>query len=187
MAHSEETKRKIGIGNKGKLKGKKRTPESIAKSAAGKRSGSFFKCQVCNAEFWRPPSVIKKGQSKFCSKKCYQLNQVGKPKSEAFKKFCRERTGESSATWRGGITPVHLKIRNSKAYSDWRASVFIRDSYACQHCFARCGNGVDGHLHAHHISSFAEFPEQRFDVPNGITLCKACHYKVHSNVLNNSA
>ena len=108
MAHSEETKRKIGLANKGKLKGRKRSPESIAKGSANLKRGSFFNCQVCDEQFWRAPSAIKKGQNKYCSKECYQIQQIGKPKSEAFKKYCRTRTGDKSPTWKGGVTPEHL-------------------------------------------------------------------------------
>ena len=181
MAHSEETKRKIGLANKGKLKGKKRSPESIAKGSANLKRGSFFNCLVCDAEFWRQPSAIKKGQNKYCSKKCYQIQQIGKPKSEAFKAYCRTRTGEKSASWKGGITPEHLKIRNSQKYRDWRELVFIRDKYECQNCNVKSKKGINVYLHAHHIKSFSEYPNLRLDVTNGITLCKSFHYKEHSN------
>ena len=89
--------------------------------------------------------------------------------------------GENSNNWRGGITPEHIKIRNSKEMREWRELVFNRDDYTCQHCLAKCGNGEDVYLHAHHIKVFSVFHELRFDIDNGITLCKQCHYKVHSN------
>jgi len=181
MTHSKETKQKIGLANKGKLKGVKRNPESVALSAKNRRRGAFFNCLVCSSEFWRQPSAIKKGQNKYCSKKCYQLQQVGKPKREEFKAYCRSRTGDKSATWKGGVTPEHLRIRNSKAYKDWRESVFIRDEYTCMSCNAKSGKGLDVYLHAHHIKSFSKFPDFRFDINNGITLCKSCHYKEHAN------
>lgn len=181
MAHSEETKRKIGLANKGKLKGRKRSPESVAKSSANLKRGSFFNCLVCEAKFWRAPSAIKKGQNKYCSKGCYQKSQVGKPKSEAFKEYCRTRIGEKSATWKGGVTPEHLKIRNSKKYRGWRQSVFDRDNYECQYCGIKSEKGVNVYLHAHHIKGFSAFPELRFELNNGITLCKSCHYKEHTN------
>ena len=143
--------------------------------------GNYFDCIQCGTSFWRKPSQIKKGQNKFCSKRCYQEWQKGVPKSEEFKNFCKTRVGEKSPTWKGGVTPERIRIRNSKAMREWRKSVFERDSYQCQHCEERCGNGKNVYLHAHHIKSFADHPDSRFDINNGLTLCKACHYKVHSN------
>lgn len=34
-------------------------------------------------------------------------------------------------------------------------------------------------LEAHHINSWAEFPEDRFILENGLTLCKICHKNYH--------
>ena len=88
---------------------------------------------------------------------------------------------ENSNTWKGGITSEQVMARNSDEYKVWRDAVFNRDGFSCRHCGDKCGNGHDVHLHAHHIKSFAKHPELRFDVKNGVTLCKACHYKVHKN------
>lgn len=181
MAHSEETKRKIGLANKGKMKGVKRSKESVEKSASANRKGAYFNCLVCDDQFWRQPSAIKKGQNKYCSRECYQKQQVGKPKSKAFREFCKTRKGEDSPTWKGGVTPEHLKIRNSNEYKAWRESVFNRDDHTCQDCGAKSGKGRHVYLHAHHIKPFSLHPELRFEVNNGLTLCRKCHYKVHSN------
>ena len=59
-------------------------------------------------------------------------------------------------------------------YKNWRKSVFARDDYTCQICGKR---GV--RLNAHHIKSYAYFPNLRFSVDNGITLCEECHKSVH--------
>ena len=61
-------------------------------------------------------------------------------------------------------------IANSKEYKQWRISVFIRDNFTCQNCQIR---GV--YLEAHHIKSWAHYPELRYDVENGVTLCRGCH------------
>jgi len=78
--------------------------------------------------------------------------------------------GDLHWNWKGGITPEYIKIRNSTQYKEWRLQVFGRDNFTCQHCENR---GV--YLIAHHIKSFALFPELRFDINNGITYCKECH------------
>lgn len=64
--------------------------------------------------------------------------------------------------------------RQSKEYSEWRNIVFRRDSFQCQICKA-----IGGRLEAHHIFPFKKYPDKRFDIDNGVTLCKACHKKVH--------
>lgn len=69
---------------------------------------------------------------------------------------------------------TNLDIRNSKEYKDWRNSVFAGNDYTCQRC-----QQWGGRLQAHHIYNFADNPEQRLDVDNGITLCKKCHKEFH--------
>src|SRR5574344_118033 len=80
--------------------------------------------------------------------------------------------------WAGSKTPpwerTNREIRNSQEYADWRTQVFERDNYTCQHC-----KKVGGKLNAHHIKEFSKYPDKRFDVDNGLTLCVECHKKVH--------
>ena len=75
----------------------------------------------------------------------------------------------------GSDTDRKQRLRNSKKYKKWRLKVFKRDDYTCTHCGKRGGN-----LNAHHIKSFANCPDLRFKLENGITLCKKCHKKEHS-------
>jgi 5-methylcytosine-specific restriction endonuclease McrA len=37
------------------------------------------------------------------------------------------------------------------------------------------------YLQAHHRKPFAEYPNFRYDVSNGITLCKDCHKEEHEH------
>lgn len=66
------------------------------------------------------------------------------------------------------------EIRNSLEYREWRTAVFERDHYRCQVC-----GRIGGTLNAHHIKRFSDHPESRFDVDNGVTLCKECHLMAH--------
>jgi hypothetical protein len=81
--------------------------------------------------------------------------------------------GDKHPCWKGGITSQNKIIRHSPEFEEWRKMVFKRDDYTCQECDKR-GNGE---LHAHHIKSFARYPELRFEVDNGLTLCEDCHRK----------
>lgn len=71
-------------------------------------------------------------------------------------------------------TPEQKVIRQSQEYQQWRIAVLERDKYTCQHC-----NKTGGKLHCHHIKSFKFYPEIRFDIENGIVLCKECHENLH--------
>jgi len=83
--------------------------------------------------------------------------------------------GSNHPNWKGGVTPVNKSIRASLEYRLWRGSVFERDNYTCVWCNARNGNGKRVVLNADHIKPFAYFPELRFAIDNGRTLCVPCH------------
>jgi hypothetical protein len=82
--------------------------------------------------------------------------------------------GEKNFNWKGGITPLNLKIRQSFKYKKWREAVFKRDNWTCVNC-----NQRGGRLNADHIKPFALYPKLRLKVSNGRTLCeKVCHKKI---------
>lgn len=72
-------------------------------------------------------------------------------------------------SWRGNH-------RNMPEYAEWRQAVYQRDGFCCQEC------GSKGPLNAHHIKSWARYPELRFNIDNGITLCVDCHKTRHPHL-----
>lgn len=63
--------------------------------------------------------------------------------------------------------------RHSKEANKWREDIFKRDNYTCVEC------GKQGRIQAHHIKPWADYPELRLDIDNGITLCIDCHVGKH--------
>lgn len=83
--------------------------------------------------------------------------------------------GENCYMWKGGITPKNLAIRMSTEYKVWMENVFKRDNWTCKECLQ-----VGGTLNADHIKSFSLYPELRFDINNGRTLCESFHRKTET-------
>jgi len=86
------------------------------------------------------------------------------------------KSGKENCNWKGGITPINKLIRKTKEYKEWSISVYKRDRYICQDCGIKC---QAKNIVAHHIKPFADYPESRFDIDNGVTLCRSCHFKLH--------
>lgn len=99
------------------------------------------------------------------------LAKKGKKYSEEYKKKMSEiLKGKNHYNWQGGKTSELLRIRRSREYRLWRTAVYERDDYTCVWCLNRGGK-----LNADHIKPFAHYPELRFAIDNGRTLCEDCH------------
>jgi 5-methylcytosine-specific restriction endonuclease McrA len=81
--------------------------------------------------------------------------------------------GSDHWNWKGGVTPLNQRTRTSKESNAWKLAVLHRDKYKCRLC------GSDEELHAHHINSWATFPEDRYVLENGLTMCNKCHSTYH--------
>ena len=104
-------------------------------------------------------------------KPSHRKGKPGKPLTIEQRKHLSEfHKGERSHRWKGGVTPINESIRKSVEYKLWREAVYQRDNYTCIFCGERGGK-----LNADHIKPFAYFPELRFAIDNGRTLCVPCH------------
>ena len=63
--------------------------------------------------------------------------------------------------------------RGSWRENEWVKLVKERDHYICQHC--ECNNRL--RMQAHHIVPWKDSVELRFELSNGMTLCRSCHKK----------
>lgn len=159
---SLETRRKISATLKAKgikpkqrydITGKKHKPEWYVKMRATmdkklqQRPVIICLNPKCKNLFQVTPA--RKETAKYCSKKCKDIHR-----------------GDTC----GWVLSINRRIRGSTEYIAWRNGVFKRDGYTCQDCGI-----IGGRLEAHHILSFSNFPELRFELSNGKTLCLPCH------------
>lgn len=171
------------------------------------RKGENRKCQSCGSEFYAARKNIKNGKAKYCSKSCYFVSKKGKAtwnkgvigykqpnisralkgkkaSIEARKQMSISRkgklTGEKNPMWKGGLTSKNSIVRHSFEYKMWRQSVFEKDDYTCVFCNSRSKSGNPVVIHADHIKPFSLYPELRFDLSNGRTLCINCHRKTET-------
>lgn len=66
--------------------------------------------------------------------------------------------------------------REDKLVYEWRNKVLKNANFKCESC------GNKNNLYAHHILSWAKYPESRIDADNGECLCGECHSKQHPDL-----
>lgn len=85
--------------------------------------------------------------------------------------------GSNGPNWKGGLTPDKVKWINSLPGRKWTMAIYRRGGWTCELCEEQ-----NGGIEAHHIFPYADFPNYRGNVDNGICLCTDCHRKTHSTV-----
>lgn len=103
------------------------------------------------------------------------VNMGRKHTRETIEKMSKAQMGEKNHTWKGGKPHSRFNLK----YTDWRTAVFEKNNYGCKFCGDRSSKDGRIELNAHHIKYYNDYPELRFDVNNGITLCKSCHNSLH--------
>ena len=144
-------------GIKGFLKGHKHSEETKLKIGLALSRGCHFRCDYCDTESSTPPSHYKRKKRHFCSTKCYSNFRM---------EFMQP---SEHPQWRGGITKETQRGRGTKKYKMWKQMVFERDGYKCVWCKSK------EQLEADHIRRWSNYPELRYNVDNGRTLCVKCH------------
>lgn len=128
-----------------------------------------FICVNCQEVFWVHLSKIKQ-QPKIlsCSPQCKGVGM----------------RQEKNPFWKGGITPLRVRISQLPQYIIWRKQIFERDNFTCQHC-----NQFGGELQVHHVKPLSKIIHEHhiktvidalncselWDLNNGLTLCLDCH------------
>jgi len=130
----------------------------------------IISCKKCHKDFLVYPYRAK--SAKFCSMACRNISYNGlKHSGERRRKMSLARGGTGIPQ---RSTKRYYHLMDNK-YKQWRSRVFQRDNWTCQTCGAKSSEGKSIYLEPHHIKGWAKYPKLRYEISNGITLCKECH------------
>lgn len=146
-------------------------------------------CQVCNKiiNYTIKIGKLAWNKRKFCSLQCKRLawkpynkgstswNKNKKMTNSTRVKMSQSKTREKHPNWKNGKTAKNQVERNRPQYKKWVFKIYQRDQFTCQ--FPGCKQKKEK-INAHHIKTWAKYPELRFSIENGITLCVKCHKRV---------
>lgn len=150
---SEITKEKIRLSNLGKKRSEK-TRKRIVESLIGRKhtEETREKIKENNVKYW-----------------------LGRLKSEEHKRrIGKANSGENNYRWiedRSLLKKDDSNRGGDVAVREWSTNVKERDDWKCKIENQDC----DGKLEAHHILRWEDYPELRYELNNGITLCHKHH------------
>lgn len=158
------------------------------------RKGAVFQCNNCQKDVYKLPTYCGR-KTHFCNSQCArefskhqaftfscvvcskvvrtQPSQIALRNRKHCSRSCSDVSRRAAALERRKTYTQHQLDRLARYSTEaeaWRKAVFARDDYTCQACGER-----GGYLEAHHDLPFAYFPELRFELLNGSTLCRPCH------------
>ena len=98
------------------------------------------------------------------------------------KYYCRKcalhlfNSKENHPMWKSELTDEQReRHRRCPENTAFVKKVIARDNHTCQCCGEICNHNAI----AHHLYSYTDYPDLRYDETNGITLCENCHKNFH--------
>lgn len=116
-----------------------------------------FNCAVCKIKVTDKPYRKKV----VCSEKCRN-------------KYNTLHRGQKHWNYKGEKAGFRQRSRGWAEYKEWRKNVLGRDKNICQFCLENSQK-----MTAHHICTFNDHQDIRYDISNGVCLCKKCHWSFH--------
>lgn len=162
---SSERQSKSGYDLTGKKFNRLKVIRPVGKKAG---RGRIWYCECdCGGTIQTNASDIISGRAKSCG--CLQIEHVTK--------LGLSNKGENNPAYNPNITDEEreeIKFqRSSDKAKKLRYKTYKRDNFKCKVC------GNNRSLIAHHLDSFADNKNKRFDIDNLVTLCKDCHIEFH--------
>lgn len=146
------------------IQGKKHTEETKKKMSLAKK-GKMPKNIEMIKNYWKGKHHSEETKNKI------SIGHKGLTTWNKDKPFLAIR-GKNHWNWKGGLSKRKRKDeRNDSAYNCWVLSIKKRDNWKCKINNQDCS----GYCMVHHILSWRDFPELRYNINNGITLCQAHH------------
>lgn len=168
-----------------------------------------FCCRGCRGELYkrRDPSPNlalgrRKGTNNLTGTK--RTDETRAKMSESMRAFCAENPdrvaerglktrGGNHYLWQGGVNVLNKKIRHLNENRKWMDAVKKRDGFRCVDC------GSSDNIESHHIKELSDLVRDNgitstdealrcaelWDIENGRTLCRGCHYKTHNRKSKN--
>lgn len=172
--HSQETIEKMRKSNLGK-KRSEQSKKKMSLSHVGKKHSEEWKRNISIGlkGIKKPPRTEEhKRRLSEAKKKEYQNGKIS-----PLKKMWQENPdflrGENNPCWIKDRTKIKIGDRqfNDPLQKQWSMGVKKRDRWKCIINNKDC----KGKVVAHHILSWKDYPELRYNLNNGITLCLAHH------------
>lgn len=133
-------------------------------------------CVICGAVF----RLTSNFSQETCSLSCSKKYDMQKRRVQRICKHCRkpfqgrpQRKYCSMQCSQDAQKKIGKDSRVNWMYRRWRKLVFERDNFTCVRC------GANKNITAHHIKPWNDYPELRYEVSNGETLCNYCHKNIH--------
>ena len=88
---------------------------------------------------------------------------------------CTKLKGENHPNWDSTISDKDRVYKRGYKFIVWSKAIKDVANYKCD----ICNDG--GYLESHHLESYAVKKELRYDLDNGVCLCRECHYNFHQD------